>query len=201
MNSSKNTKAWTADKKELRKYLYEVRSNLDEEQVRGFSASIHQNVNRLDVFRQAETIHMYLSMINRHEVDTMPIASELLKENRTIVVPITRFEDRSLQHVLLERLDNLVVNKWQVPEPPEPYNDSVSLNDLDIVLVPMLGGDVHGNRLGYGKGYYDRFLKQVHCPKVGLLFDCCLVDEIPTEDHDVVLDYIVTNKRVIELKR
>lgn len=201
MNSTKSTRARKPDKKELRKYLHEVRSNLSDEQVRAFSASIRENINRLAVFRQAETVHMYLSMVKRHEVDTIPIASELLKDNRTIVVPITQFTDHSLQHVLLERLDNLVVNKWQVPEPPGPHNDSVSLNELDIVLVPMLGGDVHGNRLGYGKGYYDRFLKQVHCPKVGLLFDCCLVDEVPTEDHDVVLDYIVTDKRIIELKR
>lgn len=200
MNSVKSKKEYKSRKNELRKHLNEVRNNLSPDQVRKLSESIHQNINRLDDFKQAGIVHMYLPIARQNEVDTMPIAAELLKKGRKIVVPVTLFIDHRLRHVLLERLDNLVVNKWHVPEPPEPYNDSISLDDLDLVLVPMLGGDFHGNRLGYGKGYYDRFLKQVRCPKVGLLFECCLVKELPTEEHDVVLDYIVTDQRVIAIK-
>ncbi len=201
MNTERSPKERKSEKKELRRRLHEVRDNLSPDQVRELSESIHQNINRLDDFRQARMVHLYLPIARRNEVDTMPIATELLENGRTVIVPITQFDDHSLRHVQLERLDNLVVNKWKVPEPPEPHNDSISLTDLDIVLVPMLGGDAHGNRLGYGKGYYDRFLKQVRCPKVGLLFECCLVKEVPTEEYDVVLDYIVTDKRVIELKK
>ena len=201
MNIERSLKVRKSEKRELRRRLHEVRGNLSENRVRELSESIHRNINRLDDFRLAEIVHIYLSIAGRNEVDTLPIAAELLENGRNVIVPITQFDGRSLRHVQLERLDNLVANKWEVPEPPEPYNDSISLADLDIVLVPMLGGDEHGNRLGYGKGYYDRFLKQVHCPKVGLLFECCLVEEVPTEEHDVVLDYIVTDERVLELKK
>lgn len=201
MTSTINKKNTKPRKKELRRYLHKVRDNLSSDQVIELSESIHQNISRLDAFREARTVHIYLSIARQNEVDTIPITRELLENDRKVVVPVTLFEDHSLRHVLLERLDNLVVNKWHVPEPPEPHNDSISLADLDLVLVPMLGGDLHGNRLGYGKGYYDRFLKQVRCPKVGLLFECCLVDEVPTENHDVTLDYIVTDRRVISIKK
>jgi len=201
LKTERNPREQKSEKKELRRRLHEVRDSLSPDQVKEFSESIHQNINRLDDFRQARRVHVYLPIARQNEVDTMPIATELLENGRTVIVPITQFDDHSLRHVQLERLDNLVVNKWKVPEPPEPHDNSVLPTDLDIVLVPMLGGDTQGNRLGYGRGYYDRFLKQVRCPKVGLLFECCLVKQVPAEEHDVVLDYIVTDKRVIALKK
>jgi len=188
-------------KRELRKQLHDIRDDLTDRQVETYSKAIHRKINSLEVFQRAQTVHMYLPIANRNEVDTMPIARQLLGEKRTVVVPVTLFNEHSLKHVYLKQLDNLITNKWNVPEPPEPHHDSVSLEELDLVLVPMLGGDDQGNRIGYGKGYYDRFLKKVDCPKMGLIFDCCLVEKIPTEHHDVVLDYVVTERRIIKSKR
>jgi 5-formyltetrahydrofolate cyclo-ligase len=72
------------------------------------------------------------------------------------------------------------------------------IEKLGLVIVPMVGGDNQKNRIGYGKGFYDRFLKQVDCPTVGLLFNECLVQKIPVEPFDVSLGKIITEDQIIE---
>ena len=130
------------EKRVLRKRLHKVRDNLTNEQVRTFSKLIHQKINNLNVFRSAQTVHTYLSIAARHEVDTLSIAGQLLAEKKAVVVPVTLFDDHSLKHVFLERLDNLVPNKWHVSNCLNPIMTLFSLDDLDLILVPMLGGDV-----------------------------------------------------------
>ncbi|HKK44144.1 MAG TPA: 5-formyltetrahydrofolate cyclo-ligase, partial [Balneolaceae bacterium] len=76
--------------------------------------------------------------------------------------------------------------------------EQVSPKELDLVVIPMVGGDEQRNRIGYGEGFYDRFLSLVSCPKIGLTFEQNIVERIPVEDFDITLDKIITEQRVID---
>lgn len=106
-------------------------------------------------------------------------------------------DDVSLTHIQISRMNDLSPNDWGVPEPT--IGRRVRVSEIDLVIVPMLGGDLQKNRIGYGKGFYDRFLSRVDCPKIGLTFDLGIVENgIPVEEYDVSLDKIITEKRVVE---
>lgn len=134
-------------------------------------------------------------MNDRGEPDTRPLLKEMLSAGKNVVVPVMQPSSGTLRHLRLEAMEDLSPNSWGVPQPREGVE--VPPKVFDLVIVPMVGGDRHCNRMGYGKGYYDRFLSGVECPAVGLLFEECLVDELPVDSFDVRLDMIVTDRRVI----
>jgi 5-formyltetrahydrofolate cyclo-ligase len=102
-----------------------------------------------------------------------------------------------LSHIRLDSLKDLRKNSLGVPEPVGGRKFSV--DDLDLVIVPMVAGDRKKNRIGYGAGYYDRFLTNCSAPKVGLLFDCQLYDDtLPVESFDIPLDILITESERIE---
>lgn len=183
-------------KKTLRKELLERRNSIGDEQYRRWSKAIIDRLEGLELFREARTIHCYLSINERKEVNTLPLARKMIDRSVKLVVPITIMEDLTLEHVELKSFENVRYNEWGVPEPTG--GETVPVSELDLVVVPMVGGDEEGNRMGYGKGFYDRFLKEVDCPKIGLCFERCMVESLPVNSHDVPLDGIITEKRVIK---
>jgi len=134
-------------------------------------------------------------MNERREVETQELIIEMLSKGKCVVVPVTDFETGSLDHIKLDKFEDLEANKWGVLEPKA--GSSVEPQKLDLVVVPMVGGDEQCNRIGYGEGFYDRFLQDVSCPKIGLLFEKNIVPEIPVEEFDIPLDAIITEQRVI----
>lgn len=184
-----------AQKESIRKILLSRRSGIPEDEYLAESKKITERVLQLPELRNARTIHCYVSMNERREVNTHPLLKNLLESGSKVAVPVTLIESGTLYHAHLEGFDDLEPNKWGVLEPTG--DKRISEQDLDLVIVPMVGGDIHKNRIGYGMGFYDRFLQNVSCPTVGLLFECCLVDKIPVEPFDVKLDTLVTEKREI----
>lgn len=146
-------------------------------------------------FLEAQTIHCYVSMNERREVNTHRLIKTMLEAGKRVVVPVTDFDAMKMNHIHLEAWDQLKKNKWGVLEPED--GREVPVNELDLVIVPMVGGDRQRNRIGYGKGFYDRFLAAVKCPNIGLLFEACLLDEIPVESFDVPLSTLITEERII----
>lgn len=185
----------SADKQELRSRLLERRVAIPEDAWRRKSDAILRRLQEEEAFGAAETIHCYISMNGRREPDTHPLLQSLLKEGRRVAVPVTQFGSGTLNHVRLTDWEELEPNRWGVPEPPG--GERVDPGEPDLVIVPMVGGDRNRNRLGYGKGFYDRFLQGVDGMKLGLLFEEGLVERVPTEPFDVPLDRIVTDERVI----
>ncbi|MGB4579562.1 MAG: 5-formyltetrahydrofolate cyclo-ligase, partial [Methanoculleus sp.] len=91
----------------------------------------------------------------------------------------------------------LIPSTFDVPE-PLGHELPARPEDVQVVIIPMLAFDIEGNRLGYGAGYYDRFLSRYpHVTKIGAAFSCQQTENIPTDDNDVKMDYIVTEKGVI----
>lgn len=144
-------------------------------------------------------LHCFLSIAGFNEIDTPPIFERLWREFpdiKTVVPRISSGEDDKLESVIYAADTPLVENSWGIFEPA--HDELVSPSEIDIVLVPLLCFDGRGHRVGYGKGYYDRFLADCRpdCRKVGLsLFPPVdIIDD--THDHDVTLDMCITPDRV-----
>ena len=183
-------------KNELRSHFLSVRNALPQEVVENKSRKIVDKVLGSPEFKQSNTIHTYISIKENHEVDTYPFIEQAFKKVKKIVVPKIIGEGQ-LDHVELNSLNELEKNNWGVPEPSN--SQSISIDNLDLVIVPMVAGDRQKNRLGYGKGYYDRFLKNCRAVKMGLLFDCQIYEnELPVESFDIPLDILVTESQRIE---
>lgn len=181
-------------KSELRKRILAKRNSIPVEVWDRKSKDIIDRLNTLDEFKASEVIHSFVSMNNRKEVDTHQLIKDLLADNKKVVVPVTDFSAGELQHSELESFEDLKPNKWDVLEPMNPNLTHV---EPDCILVPLLSADTQFNRLGYGKGFYDRFLKSTKALKIGLIFEDFLMTEIPVEDFDEKLDILITEKKIL----
>lgn len=188
MNKSKQ-------KQQIREKLLAHRKKIPEDGHQKQSKQIRERLKKLSEFHEAQTVHCYVSINDRREVNTHSLIKEMLQMNKTVVVPFTQIEKGRLRHIKLERFEDLKPNRWGVLEPSE--GKEVEPEQFGLVIVPMVGGDSQKNRIGYGKGFYDRFLSKTDCPKIGLLFEGCLVNKLPVEPFDVPLDKLITEKQVI----
>lgn len=115
---------------------------------------------------------------------------------KQVVVPKI-MGDGKLEHFEINSLDELRENSLGVPEPLA--GKKIFVDNLDLIVVPMVAGDRFKNRIGYGAGYYDRFLQNCPAPKIGLLFDCQLFDgTLPVEEFDIPLDILITESQRVE---
>ncbi len=116
----------------------------------------------------AQTIHIYLPIASKVEIDTWLIIKELWKRQIRVAVPLLKVEDSSLTHHLLHPETNLITNEWGVEEPDS--SPELPISEIDMVVVPLLAYDENGYRVGYGKGFYDRFLAECNeeITKIGL---------------------------------
>ena len=141
----------------------------------------------------AQSVHVYLSLPD--EVDTAPIISALMEMGIEVVVPWME-DDGSMSSVRLlpEDVAHIVIGPRGVPAAPEPR--TVVPGQWDVVLVPLVGVDERGTRLGNAAGHYDRLLAAHRRPSVALAFDCQVVEQLPAEDHDIPMDVVVTPQGV-----
>ncbi|HEX6981461.1 MAG TPA: 5-formyltetrahydrofolate cyclo-ligase [Balneolaceae bacterium] len=182
-------------KEQWREQFLNQRDALSLEKWTELSQKVIRRLKQQSVLKTAKTIHCYVSMNERREVNTHPLVKEMIASGKKVVVPVTDFEDGTLSHFELQSFDDLAVNKWGVLEPAKGKRAEVS--EIDLVIVPMAGGDESCNRIGYGGGFYDRFLKEVSCPKIGLSFEQNITPKLPVESFDIPLDKIVTEDRVL----
>lgn len=182
-------------KNELRQLLIDQRKAIAEADFERASERIRQTLKQQPEFRAVHFIHCYVSMNERREVNTHSLIKEMIRTGKQVAVPVTNFQEGVLSHHQLRSFEELESNKWGVLEPNG--GKKIAPEELDLVIVPMVGGDEQGNRIGYGEGFYDRFLEEVTCPKIGLCFEQNIVGKIPTEDFDIPMDKIISEERVI----
>ena len=142
--------------------------------------------------RNITTIHCFISIKKLFEVDTYALINELLLLGKNVIVPIMNSDE--LSHSELISLEEINLNQWGVMEPKTRI--CTNLDTIEIILVPSLALDKKGNRLGYGKGYYDKFLTSIKALKIGLVFEDFVYDTIPFDNHDVKLNGFVTEKGI-----
>jgi 5-formyltetrahydrofolate cyclo-ligase len=180
-------------KNKLRKELIEKRKNLSEKEVLEKSKHIEKRLFEMKEFRQASTVLFYVSYDN--EVYTHDMIKECIN-NKKIVVPITEKKSRRLILSELISWDDLENGSYGILEPKKIIKTSI--DDVDLIIVPGVGFDKQGNRLGHGKGYYDNLLNNSKALKVALAFEFQVVERIPVKKHDVAMDRIITEKRIID---
>ncbi len=178
------------NKQELRKKYKASRAELSEEIIEEMSLAIANQVLRLPIW-DATYYHMFLPIQNKKEVNTEYVLHILQGKDKSVLVPRADFDRMKMTHILLQENTTIKISEYGIPEPLDGIE--VSSSQIQVVFVPLLAYDKSGNRVGYGKGFYDRFL--LECPEnvitVGLSF-FEPEDSLPAEELDVPLDYIVT---------
>ncbi|QYY35143.1 5-formyltetrahydrofolate cyclo-ligase [Ruficoccus sp. ZRK36] len=180
------------DKKRLRAEVRARRRAMSWQQVRDGSAAICERLNELQLWRDAGTVCVYLSLGN--EVITHELVHDALGAKR-ILIPRSHEGGTMTWHQLYE-WEALEPGMYGILEPP-PQSPEVDPPCPDLILVPGLAFDREGRRLGHGGGYYDRFLAHTGGAKVALAYDWQVFDHIPHQGHDVHMDAIVTDQQVL----
>lgn len=151
-----------------------------------------------ELLKPYQTILAYVA--KDPEVESMVIINCLLEEGKTVIVPIIEKETHTLRLSYLTSMDQLEPGTFQVPEPLSREKPAPA-SSVDAALVPMVGFDRAGRRLGYGAGYYDRFFENnPDIPRIGMAYSCQEANFIPTESFDARMDYIVTEDEVIRCR-
>lgn len=186
-------------KQTLKSGIFEKRKSLAKKEIEKKSSKIKQKLYSLPEFKKAKNIMFYVSFNN--EVDTIGIIKELLgNKEKNIIVPFVAKNNPILQLSELKSLDELEPRSLGILEPKEKCIKKFDIKNLDLVIVPGIVFDKNGHRIGYGYGYYDRFLKMLKedVKKIGLAFEFQLVDKIPKEKHDIPVGIVITEKRILE---
>lgn len=177
-------------KSEIRAIYKQKRTNLEGLNIENLSLDIANQLLQIPIWNK-NIFHIFLSIENQKEIDTSFIINILMGKDKEIVIPKMN-KDHTLSHYLLTDNTKFSLNNYGIPEPINGI--SVSANVIEVVFVPLLAYDNLGNRIGYGKGFYDQFLNECKPDviKIGLSF---FEPELPfecVEKHDVKLDYVVT---------
>jgi 5-formyltetrahydrofolate cyclo-ligase len=185
----------------LRTNILSARNSLPAAERQRKSRVITERLLSLPEFARASSVFAYVSF--RSEVETLDLIAHCLKEGVGVSVPLTLpAEHRLLAHAITDMSRDLAPGYCSIPE-PLPTLPLVDPASIEVVVVPGSVFDVHGGRLGYGGGYYDRFLHSAapQALRIGLAFDLQVVEAVPLESHDQQLDYLVTETRTIHLGR
>lgn len=157
------------------------------------SFQIQKKLFSLFEFIKAKTILFYLSF--DAEVETFRMIDKAILENKKVAVPVIDKHNRALLPSLIFDCGyNLEVGPYGIYQPSSPYRRTLSINKLDMIVVPAVAFDLEGNRLGRGLGYYDRFLNSLprRIPTVGLAFDFQVLKRLPfVESHDFCVDKVL----------
>lgn len=184
------------EKETIREKIMERRKKLSKEKVEELSKNIEKQFLNLQEYKDAGTVMFYVSYDN--EVYTHNLIEEALKSKKKVVVPLTDTENNNIVPVQIKSFMELKPGAYGILEPSSEHRHVVSKDVIDLVVVPGVAFDVEGHRIGHGMGYYDEFLKTMSAYKIGFAFEFQVLSEIPCEKHDIRVDKIVTEKRVID---
>lgn len=146
---------------------------------------------RFASFKEAREFFMYLS--HRGEVSTDPLLEKFFEKKKIIVPKI------ELQRICLFELQHpskFRKGKFSIREPLFCLPKR-AWHEIDVAIVPGVAFDESGHRIGFGGGYFDRFLKKLDCTTIGLAYELQIIDKVPTHPYDVPVDFIITEKRII----
>ncbi|KAB2951854.1 5-formyltetrahydrofolate cyclo-ligase [Heliorestis acidaminivorans] len=151
-------------------------------------------------FQEARTVMAYSSF--RQEVMTKALLELAWQEGKRVLIPLCQPSDSKIIPCQIDSFDDLVEGTWGILEPSPEKLNPLSPAEIDLVLVPALAFDLQGHRLGYGAGYYDRFLPQLQekAVKIGLAYELQIIEKLFPEDHDIPVDSIITESRWINCK-
>lgn len=185
-------------KRQLRRSILAVRRGLSEAERLARSRRVWERVAALACYQQARVVLAYMAF--DHEVLTDGLMRQAIASGKQIVLPMVQADRQRLALYAIADLERDVAPGYRGILEPQPLRtQAVAPEALDLALVPGVAFDMRGGRLGFGAGFYDQLLGRLprHIPTVGMAFDFQVIPRLPFQPHDVVLDAIVTDRRVI----
>ncbi len=183
-------------KSEIRKRLIAMRNAIPREEIEGKSRVIQARLTELEEIRSASTLMIFLSFGS--EVLTDDLILWCWGEGKRVCVPFCCPESRELTACRIDGFEELEMGHYGIREPNEDLLRPVDGGEIEAILVPAVAFDRRGYRVGYGGGYYDRFLPAApQAVKIGVAFAAQIIGEVPVDAHDLPVDRIVTECEVI----
>lgn len=173
------------NKQEIRELMKKIRKNISNREEK--ETLIFNKLVSTDEFKKANIIAFYISF--NDEVDTKKLIDYSLSINKKIVIP--KIMNDELEFYYFDGdYTSLIKNKFNILE-PDSTAYKIDGNQIELMIIPGLAFDLNNYRLGYGKGYYDRYLKKYHIKNIGLFYKEQCVEKLPIDSFDVPLDYII----------
>jgi len=188
-------------KNNLRKNMLIKRKNMSQQDVSTFSTKIMDKIMKLPQFINCKNIMLYISFNN--EVDTYKLARWCLNNDKTVIAPYCIKSCIKIIPFIINNLEtDLTKSTFGIMEPKHDILMKANIENIDLIIVPGVVFDENCNRIGFGAGYYDRFLpmKMKNTPTIGIAYDYQITDKVPADEYDVPLNFIITEKRIISLK-
>ncbi len=182
-------------KSEARKLVLERRKELTDVEILERSKKIFERLIEVDDFVYAKKILAYVSA-HPGEVDTRKFINYAVGCNKSIFLPKFYSKQKKIRRFHFTEWQDLLINEEGFLEPKIGFDEDMS--DIDMIIAPCVAVSMAGQRLGYGGGYYDKFLKKTYAPKYVLAFEFQIFNEIERSRHDIRVDKIITERRVID---
>ena len=182
------------ERKSLRNFLLKKRDNTSFDFMKIASKKIQNRLKKINVFRDAQKIGVYYPIGS--EILTQDIIQELLSKGKDVFLP--KIMEKNIEFRKIVDFSSLEKGSFDIMEPKE--NCQID-NSLDVVLVPTVGISPIGVRLGYGQGFYDRYLAEHKVITISLTFEKQIIKNIPKSEHDIIIDWIVTEERILDTQR
>ena len=187
-------------KNQLRQYYKQLRNQLSAATVEKYSAQIAAQLFELPLWQNSQTIMLYLSFQN--EVSTVAIYQAGWQRGKTMLIPICSPQDGLMEMSCITSMEQLVYNRYGIGELPAHLQHMIAPEQIDLCLIPGIAFDHAGNRLGFGAGYYDRYLLRLRpdVKRLALAYECQLYSQLlPTDQYDLPMDYILTERQLYQI--
>ncbi len=185
------------EKKKIRQTLLQMRHSITETERNDAENKMLTILKNCDIFKKAKSIHIYIS--KKYEPKTHKMIKFCWENSKKVSVPCVIPGTFELFHSELNSFDELSIQAFGVSEPSPKKKNATNPESLDLIIVPGIAFDLNGGRIGYGKGFYDRFLAQTRAFRLALAFDFQVIENIPTEFHDVLMNGIITQTKNIRI--
>ncbi|MDB2426942.1 5-formyltetrahydrofolate cyclo-ligase [Flavobacteriaceae bacterium] len=184
-------------KKELRKFYKSKRSSLTNNEIEALSLSLANMVLKLDIW-ECSNYHIFFPIEKNSEIDTKLIIQVIQGKDKNVILPKLNLENKSFLNFLLTDATSLKENNFGIAEPQSGIQ--INENQIEVVFVPLLCFDKSGHRVGYGGGYYDRFLKKCseNTIKIGVSFFDPIEKIIDININDIKMNYCLTPNKIYE---
>lgn len=180
------------NKKKLRLEVIKRRDELEKEYKVKADKIILEKIRESNLYKKSKNIFIYVGFGS--EINTLDYIKIFIGDGKKICVPRTDLKNKVMCAVNIESIDELKISSYGIMEPSED-KEEMRKDDIDLVILPGVAFDNNGGRIGYGGGYYDRFLKDIiDTPKVALAYQIQIVDKIELEKHDIKYDFLITEK-------
>ncbi len=183
-------------KRELRAEIAAQVAALSPDYCRTADESICRLVRNWELYRAAGTLFCYIG--TDREIDTRPLLEGALRDGKVLALPLC-VGPGVMEARRIVSLEELVPGRYGIPAPRESC-PPVPPEELELAVVPCASGNRRGQRLGYGGGYYDRYLGRTRCPKLLLCREKLVWEEIPVEPHDLTMDYLATETALVSCR-